>query len=279
MNIRRVTSLTMLISFVLCILTSVILYIVPHGRVAYWANWQLWGLSKTQWTELHLNLGILLLVAGCLHIYYNWKPITAYLKNKVKRLKVFTINFNIALILTIIVGLGTFFQIPPMSTIIIISESIKDSAGIKYGEPPYGHAELSSLKRFTKMVGLDLSNSIELLRQADIQFENEAQTINDIAAINNITPKQVFEIIRPASQKKAGGTHSTISELPPPGFGRKNLAQVCTDFGLDLSKIEDVLTKKGITADPQKSIKDIAVENDLEPMDIFDIIKDSANQP
>ena len=207
MNIRKITSLTMLISFVLCILTSVILYIIPHGRIAFWSHWQLWGLSKTQWGELHLNLGILLLLAGFLHVYYNWKPITAYLKNKSKQMKVFTVNFNVALILTLIVGFGTYFQIPPMSTIINISESIKDAASIKYGEPPYGHAELSSLKKFAKKADLDLSKSITLLRQASIQFENETQTINDIARANNLTPKQVYEIIKPVTQKKNNEGH------------------------------------------------------------------------
>lgn len=207
MNIRKITSLTMLISFVLCILTSVILYIIPHGRIAFWSHWKLWGLSKTQWGELHLNLGILLLLAGFLHVYYNWKPITAYLKNQSKQMKVFTVNFNIALILTLIAGLGTYFQIPPMSTIINISESIKDKASIKYGEPPYGHAELSSLKKFVKKADLDLSKSIRLLRQAGIQFENETQTINDIAKKNNLTPKQVYEIIKPSTQKKDNGRH------------------------------------------------------------------------
>jgi len=207
MNIRKITSLTMIISFVLCILTSVILYIIPHGRIAYWSHWQLWGLSKTQWSELHLNLGILLLLAGFLHVYYNWKPITAYLKNKSKQMKVFTVNFNIALILTLIACLGTYFQIPPMSTIINISESIKDAASIKYGEPPYGHAELSSLKKFVKKADLDLSKSITLLRQASIRFENETQTINDIAKENNLTPKQVYEIIKPSTQKKDNEGH------------------------------------------------------------------------
>ena len=207
MNIRKITSLTMLISFVLCILTSVILYIIPHGRIAFWSHWQLWGLSKTQWGELHLNLGILLLLAGFLHVYYNWKPITAYLKNQSKQMKVFTVNFNIALILTLIAGLGTYFQIPPMSTIINISESIKDTASIKYGEPPYGHAELSSLKKFIKKADLDFSKSITLLRQASIQFENETQTINDIARANNLTPKQVYEIIKPVTQKKNNEGH------------------------------------------------------------------------
>ena len=277
MNIRKITSLTMLISFVLCILTSVILYIVPHGRVVDWSNWQLWGLSKAQWSELHLNLGNLLLLAGFLHIYYNWKPITVYLKNKSKQMKVFTVNFNIALILTLIVGFGTYFQIPPMSTIINIGESIKDSAGIKHGEPPYGHAELSSLKTFTKKVDLDLSKSIALLRQANIQFENETQTINDIAKENNLTPKQLYDIIKPVTQKKDNGEHAVFPDSQPSGFGRKKLAEVCTDFGLDLADTIDALSKKGIKADPAQSIKEIAAINNVEPMAIFEIIKDASN--
>jgi len=275
MNIRKITSLTMLISFVLCILTSAILYITPHGRVAYWSNWRLWGLSKTQWSELHLNLGILFLLAGFLHVYYNWKSITAYLRDKTKRIKVFTVNFNIALILTLIVGIGTYFQIPPMSTIINISESIKDSASIKYGEPPYGHAELSSLKMFAKRVGLDLSKSIELLRQAGIKFEDETQTINDIAKKNNLSPKQLYEIIKPATQKKDIGGHCVFPDLPPPGFGRKRLAEFCNDFGLDLNEIIHILSKKRVKAMSTQSIKEIAARNNMKPMAIFEIIREA----
>ena len=276
MNLRKITSLTMLVSFVLCIVTSVVLYIAPHGRVAYWSNWRLLGLSKTQWSELHINLGILLLLAGCLHIYYNWKPITAYLKEKSKQMKVFNVNFIIALILTLTVGVGTYFKIPPMSTIINFSESIKDSAAIKYGEPPYGHAELSSLKMFAKRVGLDLSKSMELLHQAGIHFENETQTINDIAKKNNLTPKQIYEIIKPATQVKRTKGHSIFPEIPPPGFGRKKLAEVCADLGLDIHEIIHALSKRGIKAKSDQSIKEIAAKNNMEPMAIFEIIRDSS---
>lgn len=69
-------------------LTSIILYIVPQGRVAYWSNWQLWGLSKTQWGNIHVNIGILFLIAISFHIYYNWKPILFYLKNPARQLKI-----------------------------------------------------------------------------------------------------------------------------------------------------------------------------------------------
>ncbi|MCK8603725.1 DUF4405 domain-containing protein [Desulfoferrobacter suflitae] len=279
MSIREITSLTMLISFVLCVLTSVVLYITPHGRIAYWTDWRLWGLSKTQWSDLHLNLGILLLLAGLLHVYYNWKPITAYLKNKAKEMRVFTVNFNVALVLTLIVGVGTYYSIPPMSTIVELGESIKASAGIKYGEPPYGRAELSSLKMFTQKVDLDLPTSIELLRKAGIKFDNETQTLAEIAKKNDLSTKQLYEIIKPAVRKEQSLGSPGMPDSPPPGFGRKRLAEVCADFGLELPEILDVLSGKGVQADAVESIKEIAAKNNMEPKAIFEIIKDLSKGP
>src|SRR6056297_2992323 len=99
MHMRRITSLTALISFVLLILTSLVLYIVPSGRVAYWAGWKLWGLSKEDWGAVHINLGLLLLLSMILHIYYNWTPLTSYMKDKAKQVRVFTLEFNLSLMI------------------------------------------------------------------------------------------------------------------------------------------------------------------------------------
>ena len=149
MNMRKITSLTALLSFVLEMLTSVILYIVPQGRVAYWSDWRLWGLSKSQWGSLHVNLGVLFLIAICLHTYYNWSAIVAYLKNRAAQLRIFSTDFTVALILCLVFALGTYWELPPFSTIIEIGDQIKEAAAKKYGEPPYGHAELSSLIIFS----------------------------------------------------------------------------------------------------------------------------------
>jgi len=79
------------------VLTSTILYIVPQGRVTNWADWRLWGLSKTDWGNIHINMGLLFLISLFLHIYFNWKPLLSYLKNKARQVKVLTPEFNIAL--------------------------------------------------------------------------------------------------------------------------------------------------------------------------------------
>jgi len=270
MKLRKITSLTMLISFVLLVLTSVILYIVPQGRVAYWADWKLWGLSKSQWGELHINLGFLFLLAGLLHIFYNWKPILAYLKDRTRKLKIFTANFNVALVLTLIVGFGTYFQIPPMSTVINFGESFKDAAAEKYGEPPYGHAELSSLKLFSKQTGLDLKKAMELLVQDGIKFQGEQDKLIDIAEKNNISPKELFNIMQSAKKEPEVGV--SFPDTPFPGFGRLSLAEVCSQYGLNIPTIIRELKKKGISADPAKNMKEIAAENDMDAHVLFEVL-------
>ena len=43
MKIWKITSLTAFLSFIFLLITSIVLYVVPHGRVAYWSDWRLWG--------------------------------------------------------------------------------------------------------------------------------------------------------------------------------------------------------------------------------------------
>lgn len=276
MNIRKTTSLTMLLSFIFMMLTSIILYIAPHGRVSYWSDWHLLGFSKTEWTNLHLNLGVLFLIAFCFHFYYNLKVITAYLKNKAKEFRLFTTSFNAALALTIIVCIGTYYMFPPMNYVIKLGEVITERADIKYGEPPYGHAELSSLKIFAKRVNLDLDKAKNILHEQGIIIEGDSQPVGDIAKKNNFTSKKLFEIMQPAVIKPPAG--SSFPEEPPPGFGRKTLADVCGEYDLHVPTILAVLQKNNISSELTKTIKEIAGENDLEPMAIFEIIHEAVTR-
>jgi len=264
--------MTMFISFILLVLTSIILYIVPHGRVAYWADWHLWGLTKTQWGNLHINLGFLFLFAGFLHMYYNWAVITAYMKNRAKEIKVFTPSFNVALLLTVVVGVGTYFEVPPMSSVINLSESIKNAASEKYGEPPYGHAELSSLKLFTKKQGLDLNQAAFLLKKADIQFNDSKDTLATIAKVNKLSPQEVYNIIKPAAAAKTAEGTISFPDSPMTGFGNKTIGAVCSEFNLMFPVIQRGLAKKGVKVEAEMTIKEIAAANDTDPMAIFEDI-------
>ncbi len=272
MNMRKITSMTMFVSLFVLILNSIILYIVPQGRVAYWADWHLLGLSKTQWGNQHITVGFLFLISGILHIYYNWKPIVAYMKNKAREVVLFTPSFTMGLILTTSVVIGTYYPVPPMSTILNLGEAIKAGGALKYGEPPYGHAELSSLKMFTKKEGLDLEDSLKLLKSAGILVHDELETLVSIAKNNRLTPQEVYEIIRPVEKDDTALDKVTLPDHPAPGFGRKSLAKVCEEYQLNLQKIVSGLKSKGIEASGEMSIKEIASAHNREPVELYESI-------
>lgn len=267
---RKITSLTALLSFIVLILTSIILYIVPAGRVAYWADYRLWGLTKGEWGSLHINLGVLFLLAILLHTYYNWNAIKAYLRNNSKELKIFTREFNIALMFVVVFSLGTYFEFPPFSTIISIGESISADAEKLYGEPPYGHAELSSLKTFAKKVGLDLDVSVQRLKDAGFIVEGSDQPLIEIAAANQVSPQDIYLTISPKSER----TDKTLPSEPPSGLGKRPLIDLCQEYSISSKTVLRILDENGIEAREEMSIKEIADNAGKDPLSIYEIIRD-----
>lgn len=276
MSIRKITSLVAALSFIVMITTSIILYIVPQGRIAYWAGWKLWGLSKTQWGDIHINTGVLFLLSLALHTYYNWGAIVKYLKNKSKQLTIFTREFNVALVLTIAFVAGTLFQVQPFSGIINISTGIKDNAAIKYGEPPWGHAELSSLKGFTSKLGLDLNKSISLLATANIKVDDVKHSLADISKSNNTTPQHIFDTIKPAKLAESNPLMAKNNALPPRspvGFGKMSIEEFGSKYGVKPGKIIKVLEKEKISATKEMTMKQIAAKANTIPSDLYEIFK------
>ena len=269
-KLRKTISLTTLLSSLAVLLTSVILYLVPQGRVAYWADWRLWGMTKTQWTNLHINLGLLFVAAAVLHIYLNWKPIVAYMKTKSKTLRIFTRDFNMALAVTVVVGLGTFWDLPPFSTVIAVSDAIKDKAAETYGEPPYGHAELSTLKTFASRMGWHLDQSLERLAEKDIVPENTEITLKELAEKHGITPQQLYLAMKPQETNTA---LKKLPDNPPPGIGRRTLADICQDYQLAIPALMRGLAEQGKTASADMTLKELAERHDMAPADAYTLFK------
>jgi hypothetical protein len=272
MNIRRITSLTAMIAFIAMLITSIILYIVPQGRIAYWADWRLFGLTKEQWGDIHINMGVLLLLSICLHIYYNWKPILSYLKDKTKHIKVFTKEFNIALIIGILFVGGTLLMIPPFSWVLGVSGHIKDAAAVKYGEPPYGHAELSSVKTFSKKMGFDLNSGLAHLKKSGIQFESSEQSLKEIALANALSPQEIFLILKP--QTKTMGKEKQMPDSPSPGLGKRVIADLCQEYGLNLPMVLSGFAKNNMDVSATQTMREIAAAHNKSPVDIYDFIRE-----
>lgn len=274
MSFRKIVSLTSLTSFLFIVATGVVLYIVPHGRVAYWADWRLWGLSKDQWSSIHINLALLFLIASGFHIYYNWNAIVAYLKNRAKQLVIFNREFTVAFVVALIFIVGTYFQVPPFETVMNINESIKLGHERAYGNPPYGHAERSSLKSFCKRMGLNLEESMKILTQNNLKGVGENETLKNLAKFNGISPQQIYFLIKDA-EKVAGvqASEAKSGKSVPTGLGRKTLANAAQEYGFDLEAGLAKLGRKNIKATADMTLKEVADKVGMAPIDVFEIMK------
>ncbi|HPJ35927.1 MAG TPA: DUF4405 domain-containing protein [Spirochaetota bacterium] len=278
MNMKRIVSLTALLTFIVTVLTSVILYIVPEGRIAYWADWRLWSLSKEQWGAIHINAGFLFLVALLLHLYYNWKSIVLYLKNSSRDLRIFTKEFNVALILTLVFVIGTYLEIPPLSTIINVSDSFKEAAAKEYGEPPYGHAELSSLRTLAKKTDVDPEKGLRLLRESGYTVDSDSQTLKEIAEINGVSPQKIYFAMSGGKKKSTvvTGKSKELPESPVPGTGDLTLADFCIQYNLNLKVVVRSLKESGMESKAGMTLKEIGKENNVSPLEVYERIKTAA---
>lgn len=268
--IKKIISLTLAFSFLVMSLTGIMLYIVPKGRVAYWANWELLGLTKTQYGNIHITSMILFLVVAIWHIYYNWKPLISYIKNSAKKISLFKKELLIALALNVLFVGGTLMGIQPFQTVIDINDGIKEYWEEEYGSPPYGHAEESSLKSFSRRIGVDAQEAIALLEAKGYVVETQTQTLKEIGEKNNIPPKVIYDTIKP---KEGTVTAKKTVDVEVTFLGRRTLEELAGMDKINLEKSLRFLEEKKANATPKSRMKDAADELGTTPYELFEQLK------
>ncbi len=265
MKYQRFVSLTAMLSFIVLAVSSGVLYFIPDRKVTSWTNWSFLGLDKQQWDNLHINIGILFLVMIFWHIYYNWKPIKNYLKKK-KELKIFTKEFNVALIVTALFTVGTITMTLPFSFLVNIGNGIKAKNALSVGNPPFGYAEYATLEDFCLITSIDIDKAKERLKRKGIVVNSLKDTLKVISAKNNITPKDIFAIIKDKTTKV-----ELPSELPI-GIAHKSLIELANEYNIDLDKLMKHLKYYNIKATLDSSFKKIAKQNNLHPAQLYNIL-------
>lgn len=269
---RKFISLTALFAFIVTIVTSLILYIAPQGRIAYWADWTLWGLTKEQWSDLHVNLGTLFLLALALHAYYNWKAITAYL-SRARKLVVFTPEAVAALVVLLVAGVGTYSKVPPFSSFLALADHFKAQAAKTYGEPPYGHAELSRLGDLAPKIGLTPEQVLETLRKAGYPEATGQMTLLELSRRRGVSPQIIYKALQPRSEGRG------LPETPPPGTGSAVLADFCAAHELVVADMVAALERAGFTARADMTLKAIAEAGGKDPRLVYDVLRKAASHP
>ncbi len=271
---KKITSLTLGFSFLIMSYTGIMLYFVPKGKVAYWADWHLFGLSKTQYGDIHTTSMVTFLFFGILHIYYNWKPIVSYLKDTNKKISFTKKEFLIAFGLNTVFVVGTLFMIQPFKAFLDLEASIKDSWTKEYGEPPYGHAEETKLRIFCRKLDIDYNEASKILTSNNIIFKGD-DTLLDIGKKNNISPSYIFKLIKTTTttQKDTNKFLTKESSNIPSRLGRKTLQELSDMKKIELDEAITTLKAKGLSdVSSDSRIKNIADELDMMPIDVYKLL-------
>ncbi len=94
--LRKTTSFLLLYSFFIMVLSGIMLFISPFGRLSMMIQWEVFGLNKMDYQALHLIFMLVFVLAGIVHTYLNYKAMLNYWKNKSRKIIVFTKEFSIA---------------------------------------------------------------------------------------------------------------------------------------------------------------------------------------
>jgi hypothetical protein len=220
------------------------------------------GMTKEQFASVHSTFMVLFILATILHVYYNWKPLTSYMKNKAKQMIVFTKEMLVASLLTVVFFTGALYEISPFSNFLNFGNDIKESWEKDYGTPPYSHAELSSLDEFLRKLGYDLVQSEKILHQNSINYTLK-QSLEDIAKENGTSPQKIYNMLHVKLKKEDPSQAKKLS-----GLGKKSIKSVAEAMDLTTEELIERLSRLGIQAKADDKFKAIVEEYDQSPSDV-----------
>ena len=283
MNLRSFTAFMVTTAFAVMVVTGVVLFVVPQGRIANWVDWRLLGLGKEAWGDIHLLFGTVFIVAGVAHLYpYNWKAFKNYLAKRVSGrldLKRPKREVVLAIAATLLLVAGAIADVPPFSYLFQLNETAKQAwvASPEY-EPPFGHAEELPLASIARKTGMDLDKALAELKARGLRVDGPSDRLNRVARVNGLSPMDVYMVIRQFEKRPDVKTLVTFTpeavedRFEGTGVGRKTLEQILNEVGMDFAAARKRLAAAGIEVSKDDTMRAVADRHDLSPIDVLKTI-------
>ena len=186
-------SFNLLFTFVVMVVSGLVLYFKPEGSVARWIDWKILFLSKTEWESLHTIFSILFMVFAFFHILkihlYN---IFAYLS---KRRNGFNREFYVSLLITIILFLGSIWQIRPVHSLFSLGNSLSDAWEETYEQPQDEISARSSLKDIAIFWNVSSAELKAHLVDHGWEVPQTTSSLIEIAEVNHSRPYKLYQYL------------------------------------------------------------------------------------
>ncbi|MFC2104887.1 DUF4405 domain-containing protein [Bacteroidota bacterium] len=196
-NWQSLISIGLLFSFIVMLVSGIILYMAPEGSLSRWIGWDILSLSKKQWEQQHTIFSYLFILLSIFHIFrINWSYLISYFiieKFKIINLK----EILFAIIIVIIVFLGTLYKWGPFNSVLNFGSKISDRFAENVEIPNLPDAEKLSLNEFADQVlNISYSDLERNLKKFNYDQINENSTVLDFCELNEITPEKLYRTLK-----------------------------------------------------------------------------------
>ncbi|PLY07115.1 MAG: hypothetical protein C0624_03770 [Desulfuromonas sp.] len=191
---RSFVSLVLTASALVMLVSGLVIYVMPEGRIAYWNDWRLLTLDKEQWGAIHTLTSLLFTGFAVWHLVYNWKIFLAYLRDKAGQLWEGRRELVAALLVTLVFTAGSAAGVVPFQPVMDFGKFTKS---LWYrGEdvvPPFPHAELMTLKQLAGKMQLNLDGVQKVLVEQGLEGVSPDAQLKVLAQGSSRSPGQIFE--------------------------------------------------------------------------------------
>ena len=276
LHVRGLISLLTALSFLIMATSGLILFIVPQGRIASWVDWRFLGLAREQWGDMHISTSLLFVLAGVWHTAINWRALVGYFRDRTRKTVALKGELAVAALMTVFFTVGAVYKIPPVSYVLALNETVK-SAWVRTpaDEPVVAHGELLAFSAFAKKADIPLDAALAELRRQGVRVAGPDEKLIDIARNNDTSPAALYQRIEKLALSSAvvlWDEPRVTDRYDGKGIGRRTLADLCTETGVDTALAVRKLTERGLKASPEDTLKALADQSAQTPIDVLKIV-------
>jgi hypothetical protein len=263
---RVFSSFGLAFSFFLILITGIILYFAPAGRVARWLGWEFTWMNKTEWIAIHTVFSYVFIGFAVFHLFvFNWKVFWTYLSKKTikgihKKRELFWAGM-----ITAMIFFGTLFQIPPFQSVMDFGDYLSGKWGSQKLSSPFPHTEKLSIQDLTeKIPQLFEEEALERLTAAGYDVDNEKQPILEIAARNSVSPVVIYQAL-------IGDPDALDFYVSPGSLSAGEFAEI---LQLGMEELQKILAAENMQTNEQELLRDLAKRYETTPGAIVRLVKE-----
>lgn len=243
-NWRSLVSFHLLFAAIALLISGVALFVAPPGRFAHSTGWRLLGFDKGQWEAIHTMSGYAGTLFAMFHLVLNWKALRNYLRDRARHAYRLKPEFVVALLLTVVVWIGSAYHIPPFGTVMDWGENIKES--------------------WEQQTVLPITTT----------EEHETVELAEEETIPPDTTTEEHETVEPTEEEAVSPT--TIEEHEDGGptgkWGQFTVEELCTRQGIPVADGLAHLAAYGLEAGPTTRVRTLSDSSIYAPSDVANII-------